>query len=194
VHFIIEALLILLVGFVLMRLAGKKTALEMTGLEIITLLAMASMIGHAVSNDGLLKSIIVLCALVSLLVFVQYMSVKFNIVEKLFMGTSTLVIQEGQLIPKNLKKLRMTVDQLEAKIREKGIASITDIKTGTIEMDGHLGYELMRHAKPVTIGELEKLIPHLILKSQQEIQLLNENLFDEVIHDKHQKTIPSELQ
>ena len=48
--FIFEALLILLVGFVLMRLAGKKTALEMTGLEIITLLAMASMIGHAVSN------------------------------------------------------------------------------------------------------------------------------------------------
>lgn len=52
-NFIWEALIVLFVGFCLLRIAGKKTAGEMTGLEIITLLAMASMIGHAVSGDGL---------------------------------------------------------------------------------------------------------------------------------------------
>lgn len=191
-NFVLDSVVILFVGFVLMRIAGKKTALEMTGLEIITLLAMASMIGHSISVNGLLKSILILCALVSLLLIVQFLSIKFNFVEKIFMGTSTLVIREGQIIPKNLKKLRMSVDQLEAKIREKGITSLSDIKTGTIEMDGHLGFELMRHAKPVTIGELEKMIPYLIQPSQQQPPI--ENLFDEILQDKHRKPIPPKLQ
>ncbi len=56
--FIWEALAVLFVGFCLLRILGKKTAAEMTGLEIITLLAMASMIGHAISGHGLWKTIV----------------------------------------------------------------------------------------------------------------------------------------
>ncbi|WP_241734640.1 hypothetical protein [Paenibacillus alvei] len=44
-----EALIVLSVGYALLRILGKKTVGEMTSVEIITLLAMASMIGHAVS-------------------------------------------------------------------------------------------------------------------------------------------------
>ncbi|UUZ87246.1 hypothetical protein LJK88_32375 [Paenibacillus sp. P26] len=32
------------------------------------------------------------------------------------------------------------------------------MKTATIEMNGGLGYELKKHAKPVTFGELEELL------------------------------------
>ncbi len=190
-HFLLEALLILFVGFVLLRISGKKTVSEMTGLEIITLLAMASMIGHAVSGDGLWKTILTICTFVALLIAVQFLAVKFDIVEKLFMGKATIVIQDGRILTQNLKKLRMSVDQLEAKLREKGIASFADVKTGTIEMDGQLGYELIRQAKPLTIGDFEKLMPYLLMQAQQK---QTENLFDEVIHKGHQKHIPTELQ
>ncbi|MFD3273692.1 hypothetical protein ACE3MS_26690 [Paenibacillus dendritiformis] len=39
-----------------------------------------------------------------------------------------------------------------------GIVSVSDVKYATIEISGHMGYELMRHAKPVTIGEMEKML------------------------------------
>lgn len=192
-YFILDALLVLFVGFILLRIAGKKTVSEMTGLEIITLLAMASMIGHAVAEDGLWKTIATLSTLVALLIVVQFLSLKFNIVERLFVGKATVVIQDGQIRPETLKKLRMTVDQLEARMREKGIASFSDVKTGTIEIDGTLGYELMRHAKPLTIGELEKMIPHLIVQ-QTPPPKQEENLFDEVLYNNHRKEIPPQLQ
>lgn len=47
--------------------------------------------------------------------------------------------QDGKIITNNLKKLRMSVDQLEARLREDGIASITDVKTASIEITGQLG-------------------------------------------------------
>lgn len=190
-NFIWEALIILFAGFCLLRIAGKKTTGEMTGLEIITLLAMASMIGHAVSGDGLWKTLVTLCLFVALLITVQFLAIKFDRVEKWFMGKSTLVIKDGKIIPENLKKLRLTVDQLEAKLRVKGISSFTDVKTATIEISGQIGYELMRHAKPVTIGELEKMLAQLQRKqpSQQQPQQRGE-LFKEVVHQKHQHQPP----
>lgn len=80
--------------FLFVAYCRKKTAGEMTGLEIITLLAMASMIGHAVSGDGLWKTIVTLCIFVALLIMVQFFAIKFDLVEKWFMGKATLVIQD----------------------------------------------------------------------------------------------------
>lgn len=192
--FMWEALLILFVGFCLLRVAGKKTVSEMTGLEIITLLSIASVIGHAVSEGGLWETIVTICIFVSLLITVQYLAIKFNLIEKIFMGHATLVIQDGKIIPKNLKKLRMSVDQLETRLREKGLSSISDVKSATIEINGSLGYELMRHAKPVTVSELEQLLAKLPFHLQLQKPTPQDNLFDEIVNHSHQKEISPDLQ
>ncbi|USG64544.1 DUF421 domain-containing protein [Brevibacillus ruminantium] len=215
-EFIYEAILVLMVGYLLIRIAGKKTVSEMTGLEIITLLAVASMVSHAISGDGLWKTIASLCIFVGVLVSIQYLSIKSNLVEKLMMGFATPVIKDGQILIPNLIKLRMSVDQLEGKLREKGVTSLSDIKTATIEMSGNIGFELMRHAKPVTIGELEKIlaqyqitplevglepgqtqkkpdVPALLAQSPQAPEEWG-NLFTEVVESGHRNPIPPKLQ
>ncbi|GIP32174.1 DUF421 domain-containing protein [Paenibacillus sp. J2TS4] len=191
--FLWNALIVLFCGFIFLRILGKKTVAEMTGLEIITLLAMASVMGHAVSEDGLWKTLLTLATFVVLLLTVQYLALKFNLMERLFMGRATLVIKDGKIITKNLKKLRITVDQLEARMREKGIASFSDVKTGTIEINGLLGYELMRQAQPVTIGELEKILAQLNLMRPKERSQPSMNLFDEVISEEHRPPIQPDL-
>ncbi|KJB87764.1 membrane protein [Paenibacillus sp. E194] len=191
--FIGEAVIVLSFGYCLLRVLGKKTVGEMTGVEIITLLAMASMIGHAVKGDGLLRTLITLCVFVTLLLTIQFLAIKFNWVEKWFVGRSTVVIEDGVIVEKSLKKLRLTVDQLEAKLRTKGITSLSEVKTATIEMSGHIGYELARHAKPVTIGELERIMKawnKTVPKQPQK----EENLFDEVKQDGHRKKIAPHLE
>ncbi|MBP1932137.1 DUF421 domain-containing protein [Ammoniphilus resinae] len=214
-NFIWHAIVMLSVGFVLIRILGKKTVGEMTGLEIITLLAMASMIGHAMPDHGVMKTIIILCIFVSLLILVQFLSLKYDTLEKWIMGKASLVIRNGTVQHKNLKKLRLTVDQLEAKLREKGITSFADVKTATIEISGELGYELTKQAKPVTVGELEQILypfqkqlaeQNLLLQElkmmhpssfinpqpqQQQVPepnkpIISPNLFDEVVYKQHE--------
>ncbi|MEH7385150.1 YetF domain-containing protein [Bacillus sp. JJ1521] len=157
-NYIWEAIAILFTGFCLFRIAGKKTVAQMTGLETITLLAIASTTGHAISENSLIKTIFALCSLVALLLFIQFLTIKSNTLQRLFIGEPTPVIQDGKIRSDNLKKLRMTVEQLEARLREEGINSITDIESASIEITGQLGYELMKHAKPVTVGELEQMM------------------------------------
>ncbi|WP_233699465.1 DUF421 domain-containing protein [Paenibacillus profundus] len=177
--FFFEALIILSVGFCLLRILGKKTVSEMTGLELITMLSMASVTGHAVSEDGLGRTIITLCLFVALLITIQYLAIKFNFIENIIIGKATPVIKEGQLDPVNLKRLRMSVDQLEARMREKGISSMEDIKWGTIEISGELGYELTSKSKPLTVEELEKLLAQYGLVKPSKAKPKND-LFQEV--------------
>lgn len=108
------------------------------------------------------------------------------------MSKATLVIKDGEVLPESLKKLRLSVDQLEAKLRVKGISSFTDVKSATIEISGQIGYELMRHAKPVTVGELEKALAQLQVRPPQQHKQ-TDNLFNEVIHHEHQHHIAPEL-
>ena len=176
-NYIWETIAILFTGICLLRIAGKKAVAEMTGVELITILTMASVTGHAISEKSLLKTIIALCSLIAFLLLIQFLTIKFNIIEKLFIGKATPVIQNGIIISNNLKKLRMSVEQLEAKLREHGISSITDVKSASIEMTGALGYELMKHARPVTLGELEQILNQLQSNIHQELTLDEHNLF-----------------
>ena len=193
-NFLLEALIILTIGFCLLRIAGKKTVAEMTGLEIITLLSVASVVGHAVSENTLIKTILTLCLFIALLITVQFLAVKFDIVEKWFMGKATPVIENGRILHSNLKKLRLTVDQLEGRLREKGITSFAEVKNATIEISGQIGYELYHSAKPVTVGEMEKLLKQLQIKPPKAEPKQNYNLFDEVLHQGHDKLISPELE
>jgi len=185
-NYIWESLAILFTGVCLIRIAGKKTVAQMSGFAGITILTIASTTGHAISEQGLLKTIIALCALVALLMIIQFLAIKYNLVKKIFIGKATPVIQNGQIINQNLKRLRISVDQLEARLRENGIPSVSDVKTASFEVTGEFGYELMNEAKAVTLGDLDKKIENLKSDILQQLSIMDQNTAMSTVQD-HRK-------
>ncbi|MNL89149.1 hypothetical protein D3C87_2193030 [compost metagenome] len=61
-----------------------------------------------------------------------------------------------------LRKLRITVNQLEMRLRQLGISNMNDIKRGVIEANGELGYELKEAAKLLTKRDLEILLNRIV--------------------------------
>jgi uncharacterized membrane protein YcaP (DUF421 family) len=123
----------------------------------------------------------------------EYLELKFNIFERFVTGKSKIVVENGKLNIKNLKNLRLTVDQLEMRMRNHGITKIEDVKTATLEPNGQLGYELNDDAKPLTVGEFKKLLEiHLptLQNSDQSIMQkpssVKENIFEEINSKKPQ--------
>ncbi|MGG3234738.1 YetF domain-containing protein [Priestia flexa] len=61
--------------------------------------------------------------------------------------------------------MRLTIDQLEMRLRNQGVAKLEHVKSATIEPNGQLGYELKESEKPLTIREFKNLMnlyfPHL---------------------------------
>lgn len=177
--FAYEAVVILLSGFVLLRIAGKKVMAEMTPLEMVTVLAIGTLIGHAVSEHALWKTLVCIAIFVSILILFQFLAMKYHWVERLVIGRPILVIKDGQILKKNLNKMRMTMEQMELRLRRKGICKLSEVRTATIEVDGRLGYELVESAQPLTRGQAEQILSLLNMKMPPSDGQAHQ-LFDEI--------------
>ena len=156
--FIWQSFLLIMAGILLLRIAGRKSISQMTLAQTVVMVSIGTIIVQPIVGKSVIKAIIGAAIFVTSLVILEYLQLKFNILEKFITGKSKIVIENGALNIKNLKKLRLTVDQLEMRLRNQGITKIEDVKMATIEPNGLLGYELNDHAKPLTIGEFQKLL------------------------------------
>jgi uncharacterized membrane protein YcaP (DUF421 family) len=187
--FIWKGALIIFAGFILLRIAGRKSISQMTIGTTVIMISIGTLIVQPLANRSIWKAIAIAVIFIAFLLIVEYLQLKFNVLEKLFSGSAKIVIQNGQPHEGNLKKLRFTVDKLEMRLRQNGISRISDVKTATLEPNGMLGYELKRYAQPVTYGDLEKLFGTLVPN-----QSTASNIFDEVEQGGHSKKVPTDLQ
>lgn len=189
------ALLFAAASIILLRLAGRKSISQMTMPQLGILLSIGSIIGSEVSGKGVPETMTAAAVFIAVLVAVEWLTVKSNTVERLLKGVAVPVIENGELVTKNLKKLRISVDDLEKRLRMLGISAIPDVKTATIEVNGELGYELYKHAKPITRGDLETLLSSYFPSADVSSASSSgrRNLFTE-IHQTENDDVPNRLQ
>jgi uncharacterized membrane protein YcaP (DUF421 family) len=152
-----KAVLIVLAGTLLLRVAGRKSISQMTLAQTVIMIGIGSLLIQPVAGKNIWTTIGVGLILVLTLMVMEYLQVKSDRVEQFITGKSKLLMENGVINEKNFKKLRMTVDQLEMKLRQQGVSKLSDVKWATLEPNGQVGVELMPQAKPVTMKDFEKL-------------------------------------
>ncbi len=188
-----KSVLLISVALVLLRITGRKSISQMTIAQTIIMISIGSLIVQPIIERSIQRTIISAIVFSGFIILIEYLQLKFNFLESLLSGKSKVIIEKGKILESNLTKMRLTVDQLEMRLRQQGISKITDVKTATLEPNGQLGYELMRHAKPVTIGELEQMLGNLIIKQNPPLQ--NDlNIFSEIRGNISKKENPERLQ
>lgn len=180
---------LVIVGMMLLRIAGRKSISQMSVATTVIMISIGTTIVQPIANNHLWIAIGSATVFIVSLIMIEQLQRKFDWFEKLMSGSSIVVIEKGHLLPKNLQRIRMTVDQLEMRLRLKGVSAINDVQTATLEPNGEIGIELKRHARPVTVGELER-----ILGLKSEAYLEQSILFKEVGQGGHPTPIDPELQ
>jgi uncharacterized membrane protein YcaP (DUF421 family) len=182
--FIWQTLVLILSGILLLRIAGRKSISQMTLAQTVVMISLGTIIVQPIVQKSIMKALAGAAIFVIAIVVLEFLQLKFNFFEKFITGKSKIIIQNGELNSKNLKKLRLTVDQLEMRMRNKGIAKLEDVKIATIEPNGQLGYELTDDAKPLTVGEFKKILndylPALIVDTEQKREPVKPDFFDEL--------------
>ncbi|MFV2045898.1 DUF421 domain-containing protein [Metabacillus litoralis] len=209
--FIWKAILIVLVGTVLLRIAGRKTISQMTLAETVLMVGIGTLLIQPVAGKNVWTTFLVGGILVGTLLVMELLQMKSDKFEKAITGKAKIIIDNGNLNEQNLKKLRLSVDQLEMMLRQNSISKISDVKWATLEPNGQLGYELKQEAQPVTkkdFDEFKQTIVNLIPSNAQLthineiLSLINNNtkpenkedIFAEVKHNRHKEAPPKHLQ
>lgn len=180
--FIWRAALVFLGGFALIRIVGRKSVAQTTLATTVAMIAIGAILVQPIVVDTLPRTLTVIAVFIAILIIMEYLQLKINWMEKILHGKAKIVIKDGEYNKRNLLKLRITVDKLEMYLRQNGISSVTDVKSGTIEPNGQFGYELTDDKKPLTIGEFKRLMASKLNQDvlNQPPQNSAKNIFDEL--------------
>jgi uncharacterized membrane protein YcaP (DUF421 family) len=202
-NWIWKSILIVLAGTLLLRIAGRKSISQMTLAQTVIMIGIGSLLIQPLAGKNIWTTIIVGAILVVTLVIMELLQVKFDKIEKFITGRAKVLINNGNLDEKGLKKVRLTVDQLEMKLRQNNVSSLQDVKWATLEPNGQIGFELKEDAKPA----LKKDLKLLQQQMNQMIMLLKgsavpippndsskQDLFSEVARKSHNAEPPEHLQ
>ncbi|RAV22093.1 DUF421 domain-containing protein [Paenibacillus contaminans] len=164
--------------FLLTRLLGKRQVSQLSLFEYITGITIGSLAAY-ISLD--LESTWYL-GLISLVVWVavslgiEYLQMKSKTARDWLDSKSTVLIKDGKVLEDNMKKERLTSDELLEQLRSKNIFKVADVEFAIIEPNGGINVLLKKENQPLTPSHLGiKVGP----EKEPESVIMDGNIMDE---------------
>lgn len=160
----VRVLLVYFFTYLSTRMMAKKAVAEMTAYEMAGLMVLANVAAEPLVDKVVIKSIYGAGFLVLLMSIAARLAI-INKFTAFLEHTATKVIENGQINMKVLKKLSLSLNQLEGLLRQKGYDKVSDVQTAVFEPEGNLSVFPKAENKPVTLKDLN------IMASNQRITL-----------------------
>ncbi len=150
---IVRVTVIYFVILVCIRLTGKREIGQMSPFDLVLLLLIASavqgaMIGPDKSFLGGILAALTLFSLNAVIARITFKNLRFR---RMIEGVPTLLVHNGEILKKNLKKENLSYQDLEEAFREHGIASVADVKVAVLEVDGSISVIRVSDVSPTSI-------------------------------------------
>jgi uncharacterized membrane protein YcaP (DUF421 family) len=148
----IRGTMVYLALFAAMRLLPRREIGGMGAADILVVVIIADAVQQAMAGgyqsitEGLLLAAVIF-AWASLIDWLDYRFPNLHLAA----ARPKLVISRGRFIHRNMKRDKVTEDELMAQLRQHGIASPRDVEAAYIEGDGHFSV-LKRGAEPMQLA------------------------------------------
>ncbi|WP_207653854.1 DUF421 domain-containing protein [Tepidibacter mesophilus] len=132
----------LIIGFFVLlmitKVLGKTQISQITPFEFISALVLGELVGNAIYDEDInifyILYAVFLWAL--LLYIIELITQKFKGSREFFEGKPSIIIRNGQIDFKELKKEKLDINELQSLLRAKDIFSIREIQYAILETNG----------------------------------------------------------
>lgn len=191
---IVKGILIYVLALLLSRLVGVKIISQMNFFDFIMGISVGSMIAKIIIDKDhvVFSGIVALIIFALLTVLTSYLNLKSYTARRLINAKTLMLIENGRIIDKNMKKLRITVNELMMKLREKDVFNLEDVQFAIMESSGQLSVAIKANKKPITPYDMDLKVKSVSLLKDIIIdgKIINKNL---EIADIDKKWLQSEL-
>ena len=157
------------------RLMGKRQISDMQPSELVVTLVVSDIASLPMQNTSqpLLSGVIPVLVLVSLEIAASALMMKSRLFRRLICGNPVVVIEDGKLLQKQLKRLRMSAEDLFAQLRQQDIFSIDEVQYCIVETNGSISVLEKPKLEAVVVCDGELLDDGLKLCSGSRMQVDN---------------------
>ena len=153
---VIRTVIIYATLIVSMRLMGRRQLGELQPVELVVTLLISDLAVVPMQDSGipLLSGLIPIFILVATEILLSLLMVKSAAFASLISGTPMVIIHNGKLDQKALKKLRMTVEDLSESLRKQDIFDWRDVQTAIAETNGDITVYPIASKRPVVMEDI----------------------------------------
>ena len=155
-----NSLVFFVVIVALVRWSGKRTTSQLNNFDWIITVA----VGSLAASGILLNDITVfdaLCAIASLFLaqwVVTWLAVRSDVFARMVKADPTLLFRNGEYHPGAMRKTRVTKAEIDAALRQEGLANHGDAASVVLETDGSLSVIPSENAAHSNAKLIEKVI------------------------------------
>ena len=150
-----RTLLIYLLLIVVMRLLGKRQIGQMETSEFVVTLLVADLAAVPMQDEKipLLHGVIPILIVLGLELALSWLSLRSIRLRKLLCGKPVILMENGNILQKNLHKNRITLDELTEMLRQKYVLDLKQVQYAILETSGSLSVFLYPKEKPASAKE-----------------------------------------
>jgi uncharacterized membrane protein YcaP (DUF421 family) len=139
---VLRGIVVFVFLYALMRIMGRRELSTFEPFDLILLIILGDAVQQGLTQDdySLTGAILAVGTIAAMQVFTSYANFRFPRIRPLLDGEPVVVVQDGKPIEKNLKRERMTIEDLAESARQQGIASIEDAAWGVMETTGRISW------------------------------------------------------
>ena len=139
---VIRAAVIFAFVFLLTRMLGRRELNSLEPFDLILLVVTGDLVQQGVTqNDQSVTGALLAISTIGVLtVALSYASFRFKRLRPVLNGEPIVLVEDGELIDANLRRQRLTHEEIGAEARLNGISSVADIRWGILETNGRISF------------------------------------------------------
>jgi uncharacterized membrane protein YcaP (DUF421 family) len=139
---VLRAAIIYLLVFAFTRALGRRELSTLQPFDFILLVVIGDLIqSGVVQNDLSVTGVLIVIATIGILqVIISYLSFRVRRMRPFLQGEPIVLVEKGKLIDRNMRRERLTLDDLAEKARLSEIESLDQIKWAVLETNGDISF------------------------------------------------------
>ncbi len=153
---------VFVVGYILLRLAGKRAVQEMNSFDLLIVMIMGTAIAEPVVDKNLGRASWYSLALIGTYIAFEHLILN-NRLKRILVPRATVLLRGGKVDEKALRQVHMTVDEFLGKLRVKGYTKTTDVEIALMEETGEISVIPKSEYRPLQPSDIGIALPRTFI-------------------------------
>ena len=139
---VLRALVVYLFVLVLTRAVGRRELSTLEPFDLILLVMIGDLVQQGVTqNDfSVTGSFLAVGTIGVLTVIFSYLPWRFHILRPVLEGVPIILVEDGNVVEKNLRRNRLTQEEIAAAARVESIESLSQVRWAVLETNGQISF------------------------------------------------------
>jgi uncharacterized membrane protein YcaP (DUF421 family) len=139
---VLRALAIYVVVFLFTRILGRRELSNLQPFDLMMLVVIGDLVQSGITQtDPSVTGVLIVIATIGIAqVGTSYLSFKFRRLRPVLEGSPIVLVENGDVIQRNLRRERLSLDDLTDQARRAEIESLDDVKWAVLETNGEISF------------------------------------------------------